>query len=1035
MNLPELGVRRPVTVFMVYLAAILFGGLALTRMAVDLYPDIELPNIGVITIYPGASSQDVESGVTREIEEAVSTISGIDEVRSISQNNISVVTASFAWGTDLEGAANDMRDALEFRKDGLPDGIESPRLIKLSSSLAPLLVLAVTADESYDGLSYIVEEKIGNVLKQVPGVALVSPMGGPQREIRVEVDARSLEAYGISLTQLATVLAAENLDLPVGSLKSGWSEFTVRVPGEFGDLSELPKVVVGQSRGRLIHLGDVAEVRDTFADPAMEAQLDGRRGVIVLIQKQSGANTVEVASEAREMLGQIASTLPPDVEMTTVMDSSEYIRGSLRSLITAVGWGFLGVMLVVLLFLRRLRSTIVVGITIPVSFLVVLTAMYALDYTVNVISLMSLAVAIGMVVDAAVVVLENVTRHVETGERVSEASMFAPSEVGQALVASAFTTIAVFIPMIFMTGIVGVMFNQLGIIISLSIGISLLVALTLTPALSSTFLRRTFEDKTGATHGTIFGASETLFSRLESRYARLLEGVLSHRRRTILIAVCIFLGVMALGGLLKSEFYPQEDSGDIMITVELAPGTRLERTLEVMDDISGMIKREVPEREHYFVRAGQSETGFAMMMGSKEGSNIGTIGVQLVPKDERDRSSFEIAEVLRERIGGLPGIVSLEVSAGNPMQAAMSGGDSPVSVYIQGDDLDEIEATARRVKAVVAGVEGTVDARVDRGLPQPELHILIDREKAASLGVNTAIVAGALRGQVHGIDATGFSQGDEEWDVVLRLFERSRDSTDDILALPIQTLTGQTIRLSSVADVVPGTGPTTITRLNQQRIVKVQADVYGRALSDVTPEVRAGIAGLDIPENVRISFGGDIEEQRESFRDLTLLLVLAIAMVYIVMAAQFQSFRGPFIIMFSIPFAFVGVVLAFLVTGTTLNMISFLGMVMLMGIVVNNAIVLVDYTNILRKRGLDIREAIITSGRRRLRPVLMTALTTMFGMLPLALSRSEGAESWNPLGVSMVGGLLVATVVTLVLVPTIYSVFESKGTRGEEISA
>ena len=1035
MNLPELAVRRPITVFMVYLAIIGLGGLAVTRMAIDLYPDIELPNIGVITIYPGASSQDVESSVTKEIEEAVSTISGVDEVKSISQNNISVVTASFAWGTDLDGAANDMRDALEFAKEYLPEGIEPPRLIKLSSSMAPLLVLAVTADESYDGLTHIVEKRIGDVLKQVPGVALVSPMGGTQREIRVEVDAQSLEAYGISLSQLAAVLAAENLDLPVGSLKSGWSEFTVRVPGEFGDLSELSKVVVGQSRGRLIHLDDVAQVRDAFADRVMEAQLDGRPGVIVLVQKQSGANTVEVATRVKAKLRGIVSTLPPDVEVTTVMDSSEYIRNSVRSLITAVGWGFLGVILVVLLFLRRLRSTIVIGITIPVSFLVVLAVMYALDYTINVVSLMSLAIAIGMVVDAAVVVLENVTRHVEEGERVSEASMFAPSEVGQALVASAFTTIAVFIPMIFMTGIVGVMFNQLGIIVSLTIGISLLVALTLTPALSSTFLRRTLENKTDEGRGAFFITSERFFERLESRYANLLEGVLCHRRRTILIAVGIFVGVTALGGFLKSEFYPQEDSGDVMITVELAPGTRLERTLEVLDEISGIIEREVPEREHYFVRAGQSESGFSMMMGMKEGSNVGTIGAQLVPKSERNRSSFEIANLLRERINELPGILSLKVSSGNPMQAAMLGGDSPVSVYIQGDDLDVIDATAYRVRDVVMGVDGTVDVRVERGLPQPELQVVIDREKAASLGVNTAIVAGALRGQVRGIDATEFSEGGEEWDVVLRVLEGDRDSVDDILALPIETLTGQTVRLSSVADVVPGTGPTTITRLDQQRIAKVQADIYGRKLSDVTPEVRAGIAALDIPEGVRVSFGGDIEEQRESFRDLTLLLVLAIALVYIVMAAQFQSFRGPLVIMFSIPFAFVGVVLAFLVTGTTLNMISFLGMVMLMGIVVNNAIVLVDYTNILRKRGLGVREAIIASGRRRLRPVLMTALTTMCGMLPLALSRSEGAESWNPLGVSMVGGLLVATVVTLVLVPTIYSVFESRSPRGEGISA
>ena len=1027
MNLPELAVRRPVTIFMVYLAIALFGLLAITRTPIDLYPDMEFPNVAVITLYPGAGSEDIENDVTKPLEDAVATVSGIDKISSVSQSNMSVVMAQFEWGTNLDEVSNDIRSAVELARDDLPDGAETPRLLKLSASMAPVVVLAISANESYESLNYLVENEIGDRLRRVPGVAMVSAMGGPERQIEVRIDPQRLQAYGLSLEQIADVLEAENLDFPVGTVDIGDSELSIRVPAEIDELGQLERIVVGESNGALVHLGDVGDVVDDFADQTMQARSNNRPGVVVYMQKQSGANSVEVATAIKTELARIRPTLPPDVEIQLPMDSSESITNSLRTLITAVGYGFLAVLVVVLVFLRRIRSTFVVGITIPVSFLVVIIFMYGMGYSFNSISLMSLAVAIGMVVDASVVVLENITRHIEAGERVSEASIYAPAEVQQALMASALTTIAVFIPMIFVGGIVGIMFNQLALIIVVTIAASLLVALTLTPALTSTFMRRAFDGQGSVSKG-FFARGEKVFKALEGWYSRRLEGALARKGRVVLISVLVFVGTMMLTGSLGTEFYPSEDGGYVSAIIELAPGTRLERTVEVMDGVSEFVEENMPEREHYFFRAGQTESGFAALMGEKEGSNVAEVGVKLVKKAQRDRSSHEMAEEFRQYLNTIPGVLSLEVTGQDPMGSAFMGA-AAVEIEVYGDDLAELNKAAEDIRDAVRTIEGTRDVRLDRGEPLEELHVVVDREKASSVGLNTAIVASALRSQVYGLEATRFSGEGEEWDIYLRATEEGRDSSEDILALPITTMTGQTVTLSAVADLVPGTGPTVINRLNQQRIVTVLSDLHGVRLNVVKPLIEEKVAELNLPPSIDVAFGGDIEEQAESFQDLTLLLVLAIALVYIVMAAQFESFRGPFIIMFSIPFAFVGVFWAFLVTGTTLNIVSFMGMVMLMGIVVNNAIVLVDYTNIMRRRGKSVQDALVIAGERRLRPVLMTAATTMFGMLPLALSRGEGAEGWNPLGVAMIGGLLVSTIITLVLVPVMYGIFEGRRER------
>ncbi len=999
MNLPEFAVRRPITVFMLFGAVVLFGLLALMRLPVDLMPSFEFPMVSVVTLYPGAASEDIEASVTELIEDGVSTISGVEHVDSVSQNGISAVMVQFAWGTDLTEASSDIRDQLDMLANMLPHDIEPPMLIKTSSTNIPILVMGATAEESFDGLRHIMKTKVADPLKAVSGVAEVTVMGGPEREIQVLIDPKRLEATGVSLEQITRTLAAENLDMPAGNVKLGWSEYTVRVPARLKEPADLEGIVVGQHADRLVHLRDVADVKDTFAEQRMKVRADKIPGVIFFVSKQSGANSVTVAHAALAKLAEIEKDLPPDVEIFTFFDTSDFIGKALRNLRQALLFGAIGVIFVVLFFLRRVRSTIVIGLTIPATLMAGLFVMYVAGYTINMVSLMSIAIALGLVVDAAVVVLENVTRHVESGERVREASVFGPSEIGQALGASTLTTVVVFVPMLFITNITGVLFKQMALVVIVAISMSLFTALTLTPALTSTFMRRSFDGRGDARRrNRFFESGERMFARLEERYSRILQSALAHRKRTVLVALAIFVGSMALLGLVKTEFFPQPDSGEIEMTVELAPGTKLDRTMDVIAELEDFVENEVPEREYIWGYAGESESGWGVVAGEREGVHVGRVGVQLVDKEFRTRTSDEIGNLLRERARGIPAIVRVNVRTGS-------------------------------IRDAVREVPGAVDVELDIGDPRPEFHIMVDREKAAALGLNTYTIAAALRTHVFGVEATKIRERGDEWKVVVRAPEEDRATVDDILALPIPAMTGRMVRLSSVASVELGVGPTSIKHRDQQRIIRVDGRILDRPLGEVAADIRTELAKLEIPPSVNVDYGGDVEQQQESFADLGLLLLLSIALVYMVMASQFESFVDPFIVMFSIPFAFVGVVWAFLISNTTLSMTSFLGVIMLMGIVVNNAIVLVDYTNIMRKRGMDLEEAVLTSGRRRLRPVLMTAFTTIFGMLPLAVMRYAGSEMWRPLGVAMVGGLLVSTLVTLVLVPTLYTIFEGKARR------
>ncbi|MBD3347712.1 MAG: MMPL family transporter [Candidatus Eisenbacteria bacterium] len=1028
MNLPEFAVRRPLTVFMVFIAVLLFGALALLRLPVDLMPSFEVPVVSVVTLYPGASSQDVESNVTEILEDSFSTISGVDKVTSVSQTGLSAIMVEFEWGTDLNEASSDVRDVLDMLASMLPDDIETPMLMKMSSTNIPILMFGVTAEENFEGLRHIVQEQIADPLKAVPGVAEVMALGGPEREIQILIDPGKLGALGIPIDQVVQVLSAENLDIPTGNVKLGWTEYAVRVPGRFESADQLGDIVVGQSMGKLIHLRDIAEVRDGFAEQRMKARADRTAGVVFFVSKQAGTNSVTVSSAALERLDELERDLPPDVKLFKFFDTSEFISKALRNLRQALIYGAIGVIVVVLMFLRRFRSTIVIGLTIPAALMASLFVMYVAGYTINMVSLMSLAIAIGMVVDAAVVVLENVTRHVESGERVREASIYAPGEIGQALFASTLTTIVVFVPMLFITNVTGVLFKQMALVVIVSIAMSLFAALTLTPALSSTLMRGSFDDDSRRREkNRFFRAGEEVFARVEERYGRVLEWALGHKKRTVFGALGIFVISLALLPFVKTEFFPSPDSGEIEMVVELAPGTKIDRTMEVLGKIEGFMEREVPERDYMYSYAGETGSGWAVIQGEKEGTHIGRVGVQLVDKEFRDRSSQEVGDEIREFAKSLPSVVKISLRTGSSIAQFMTGGGgAPISIQVRGDDIDELEDVAVEIRDMVRGVEGAVDVELDLGDPKPEFHVVIDRERAAALGLNTYMIASALRSQIYGVEATKLRQGGNQWEVVVRAPEDERSDVEDILSLPIPSVTGEMVRLSSVADVEIGSGPTEIRRLDQERVVRIEGRITDRVLGEVSADIGAGLDEISVPPGVSVDFGGEVQEQQEAFADLGLLLLLAIALVYMVMSSQFENLLDPFVVMFSVPFAFVGVIWAFLITNTTLSMTSFLGVIMLMGIVVNNAIVLVDYTNILRKRGMDLTEAIMTAGNRRLRPVLMTAFTTIFGMLPLALMQATGAEVWRPLGVTMVGGLLVSTVVTLVLVPTIYSIFEAR---------
>jgi len=1031
MNLPRICVERPITTLMVFFGVVLVGIISLFRLPLDMFPEMTIPALSIITRYPGAGAEDVEANVTEHLEDRLTTIPDLKHIMSTSKQDLSVITLSFEWGTDLDTRANDARDAIGFTEIVLPEDAEKPLVLKFDISNFPIMGFGVTAKESYPDLAKIVEEEIADPLKRVPGVGAVIIRGGLRRQVNINLDQQLLATRRVTPQDVVQAIYSENQTNPVGNLKVGPRDYSLRVPGEFKDVEPMKRIVISNQAGRVVRLEDVAaSIEYGFAEEKQRVRINGEKGLVVMVMRQSGANTVQVARAVHKRLATLKEGLPSDVRVIVGWDSSEDIVRMTRDLATTLLRGGVLTVLVVLLFLRQIRATFIIALSIPFSLVSALIFTYIFGYTINMISLFGLTIAVGMVVDNSIVILENISRHREEGESKKEGAVYGSSEVALAVAASTYTTVAIFFPLIFVKGVIKILFTQFAVVLCVAILSSLFVALTFTPMLSSTVLPSTWELKESKRllH-RLYRWSERWFDRLYKGYGSLLSWSLSHRKTVIISAVIIFGGSLMLIPLIGSEFMAEQDQGFLQGTVHLPVGTKVEETDRVMRQIEDIIQREIPPNELIVLWnvCGQSEEGIGSVFG-EEGAHIGEFGIRIVPKTERREGFKEIAERLRRRIAMVPEVEKFRVETQDPMAGLLLGEERPVTFNIFGKDMEKTDEVALKVQKVLESVRGTKDVEISRVKGNPELSIEVDRDKASDMGLNLYGVADTVRASFYGREASKYRVGGDEYDIFVRLDEKDRMSPDDIAKIDIRLPNGQSTQLANLARIVRRLGPVEIERKDRERIVNVGSGLGKRSLGEVVAEAERKIARLPEVPGVNIQAAGQAEEQEESFFWLRLAILIGIILVYMVMASQFESFLHPFVVMFSVPFAFTGVLWAVFLGGFYISIVVFIGVLLLIGIVVNNAIVLVDYTNILRARGRPIKEAALEAGKARLRPVLMTAITTIVGLMPMTFSRGQGSEVWNALGATVMGGLLVSTLVTLVIVPTLYTIFEAKST-------
>jgi len=1030
MSIYSASVKRPVTTILVFVGLMVMGIYSLMQLPVDLYPEMELPFVVVYTTYPGASASDIESNVTRPLENALNSVSNLKEITSTSSDATSVVFMNFEYGTNLDEASNDIRSALSFTERMLPEDCEKPTIIKFSTSFMPIIFYAITAKESYAGLEKILDEKIVNPLNRIEGVGSVALAGVPGRKIYIDVDPRKMEAYNLTIEQIGSVLRAENMNMPAGYLEMGKTDYPLRIQGEFPESDIMKNLVISNFNGNNVYLKDIAEVRDTIRESKLDTKINGTRGMSMYVQKQSGGNTVKVTADVEKMLSTLKKDLPQDVRIEKLFDSSTFIRESISNLTDTLMYAAIFVILVVLFFLGRWRATFIIILTIPISLIVAFIYLFVTGASINIISLTSLSIAIGMVVDDAIVVLENITKHIERGSRPREASIYATNEVWLAVIVTTLTVVAVFFPLTFVTGLTGVLFKQLGMIVTITIVTSVFAAITLTPTLSALLLKW-YPIKKDAPFWTYDGSIRLGLDKLDHYYEKTLRWALRHKTFVTIMAFVIFIGSMSLFGVIKTEFFPQADESRISATIELQTGTRVDQTVITADKIDKLIKEKYPEVKIIATSSGADDQGSFAAIFSAGGTHKITYSLSLLPIEERSKSVFDIVEEMRADLSKMSEIVNFTLSTSDNMG---SFGGSNVDVEVYGYDISKTNLVAEELSGKIKKIEGCKDVTISRAKSKPELQILFDQNKMSDNGLNTAIVSAAVKNRVDGLVATRLRQFGDEYDVVVRLKKDARSTITDIENLGITNPMGQVVRLGEIAQIKEYWSPPNIERKRKERIVRVTFTPYKRSLTDIQIDVQKAIDQTIMPAGVMVQISGAIKEQMEAFMDIAMLMLISLILVYLIMASQFESLKMPFIIMFSIPFAFSGVAIALFVSNTALSVISGIGAVMLIGIVVKNAIVLVDFINLMRERGYELYEAIAISGRSRLRPVIMTSATTILGMLPLAISKGSGSELWSPMGVAVIGGLVFSTIVTLVLVPVVYAIFSKRGERNKNLT-
>lgn len=1026
MSLYEGAVKKPIMTSLCFLAVVIFGLFSLSKLPIDLYPDIDTNSIMVMTAYPGASASDIENNVTRPLENTLNAVSNLKHITSRSSENMSLITLEFEFGNDIDVLTNDVRDKLDMVSSQLPDDVENPIIFKFSTDMIPIVLLSVQANESQAALYKILDDRVVNPLARIPGVGTVSISGAPKREIQVYCDPNKLEAYHLTIESISAVIGAENRNIPGGNFDIGSETYALRVEGEFDDSSQLNDIVVGTHNGANVFLRDVARVVDTVEERAQETYNNGVQGAMIVVQKQSGANSVEISKKVAEALPRLQKNLPSDVKIGIIVDTSDNILNTIDSLTETVMYALLFVVLVVFLFLGRWRATLIICITIPLSLIASFIYLAISGNTINIISLSSLSIAIGMVVDDAIVVLENVTTHIERGSDPKQAAVHGTNEVAISVVASTLTMIAVFFPLTMVSGMSGVLFKQLGWMMCAIMFISTISALSLTPMLCAQLLR--LQKKPSKLFKLFFTPIERSLDRLDVEYAKMLNWAVRHRWMVILgCVVFFFLSLICAKGI-GTEFFPAQDNARIAVQLELPIGTRKEIAQELSSKLTNhwLTKyKDIMKVCNYTVGQADSDNTWASMQDN--GSHIISFNISLVDPGDRDVSLETVCEEMRQDLKSYPEFSKTQVILGGSNSGMSAQATADFEVY--GYDMEMTDSVAARLKKALLNVPGVSEVNISRSDYQPEYQVDFDREKLAMHGLNLSTAGNFLRNRINGAVASKYREDGDEYDIKVRYAPEFRTSIESLENILIYNNKGESVRVKDVGRVVERYAAPTIERKNRERIVTVSAVISGAPLGDVVSAGNNIIDKMDLPGDVTVQIAGSFEDQQDSFRDLGTLAVLIVILVFIVMAAQFESLTYPFILILSVLFALSGILMALFITNTTLSVMSLLGGIMLIGIVVKNGIVLIDYTILCRERGQSILNAVVTAGKSRLRPVLMTTATTILGMIPMAVSSGQGAEMWSPMAIAVIGGLTVSTILTLIYVPAMYCIFGGVGVR------
>lgn len=1038
MKIWEGSIKRPVMTWMIIAIVLVLGAVSLSRLGLDLLPNINLPIAAVTASYQGAGPEEIETMVTRPLESVLGTVSNVNSVSSISSEGNSIIILEFNQGTDMDFAALDMREKVDLIKGMLPSGVTNPMVLKLDPTMLPVMQISVASkDGNLSRAQAVVEDTISNRIERIEGVASVSITGGRQREIAITVQPEKLATYGLSITQISNLLKAENLNMPGGTVVRNDKQLVIRTMGEFKSIDDIKALAIPTPAGGIVKLGDIADVADTFKEVNQYNKINGKESIGISVQKESTANTVQVADDVNAELEKLRQELP-DVEIIPVLDQSQFIKMSINNVANNAILGAILAVIVLLMFLRNVRSSLVIALSIPISVIATFVLVYFSGMTLNLISMGGLALGVGMMVDNSIVVLENIYRHRQEGQTRMKAAIDGAGEVAMAITGSTLTTVMVFLPIIFVQSLAGEIFKELALTVTFSLLASLVVAITIVPMLASRLV--TIEDESVPKRKTVWTSIDGFVSRalsgLDSFYRGVLKSALGHKGLTAAIVAAIFIGMIALIPFVGSEFLPPMDQGQFSVNIELPQGTVSTKTADITNKVEGILET-IPEADTIYTAVGGN--AMASMVGGMTGgsTNIGSINVTLVPKEQRTRTTDEIVEWVNQQVKNIPGANITVLSMNDVASGATGGGTAsvmgaPISVDIKGDDMDMLADVADDIKELVETVPGVTSATTSVGEGAPELRLTIDRYKASQYGLNAATIASTVQSAINGQLGTRYKVEGREIDVTLYGDESYKTDPNKLSQLLIPTMTGGNVPLGELAKVEEAEGPVAINRQDLRRTVSVNVNISDRALGDVTADIQAKVDAYKLPSGYAVSYGGQSQMLNDAFSDLGLALILAIILVYMIMAAQFESFIHPFDIMFSVPLAFGGAILGLFITGKALSVPAYIGVIMLAGIVVNNAIVLIDYTNQLRDRGYSCEEALIKAGPTRLRPILMTTLTTILGLIPLALGIGEGAEMEAPMAITVIFGLGLSTIITLIIVPVIYSLFDRFSHRHHE---